>query len=240
MERAGPRQIDVLTAEGRRGDPLHSPDHLLGGSAGKRQKQDAVRINPIDEKMSNPVGKGLRLPGAGPSNHRERRGFHRRFTIYAMLDGATLFLVQISQIVGGHDCQPLLIRSPTVMTGVRPARSIFSSALNFFCSAIATLVCSPCGPLIRPPFCALREGFQDADSNNSASRARWRPRGCSECRYVAGAVRDACCAAADGGAPLQKRCRRRLPSTREDNLLRDVGDVGHLLRSPIKGRGYNP
>src|SRR6516165_7383839 len=54
MEGAGPRQIDLLTAEGRRGDPLHSPDHLLGGSAGKRQKQDAVRINPVDDQMCNP------------------------------------------------------------------------------------------------------------------------------------------------------------------------------------------
>jgi hypothetical protein len=57
-----------LGAEGRRGDPLHS-DHLLGGSAGKRQKQDTVRINAADDKMRNPMGKGLRLPGASAGNH---------------------------------------------------------------------------------------------------------------------------------------------------------------------------
>ena len=73
---------------------------------------DAVRINPADDKMRNPMGKGLRLPGTSPSNHQERRSFHRRLGIYAMLDRATLFLVQVSQIVGRHGCQPLLIRSP--------------------------------------------------------------------------------------------------------------------------------
>jgi hypothetical protein len=58
-----------LGAEGRRGDPLHSPDHLLGASAGKRQKQDTVRINAADDKMHNPMGKGVRLPGASAGNH---------------------------------------------------------------------------------------------------------------------------------------------------------------------------
>jgi hypothetical protein len=60
-----------LGAEGRRGDPLHSPDHLLGAPAGKRQKQDTVRINAADDKMRNPIGRGLRLPGVGASagNH---------------------------------------------------------------------------------------------------------------------------------------------------------------------------
>jgi hypothetical protein len=98
-------------AEGFRSDSRDSPDHFFGGSAGKRQQQDAVRINPADDKMRNPMGKGLRLPGAGASNHQQRRSFRGRFTIYAMLCGATLFLVQTNQIVGGHDCQPLLIRS---------------------------------------------------------------------------------------------------------------------------------
>src|SRR5262245_23453217 len=69
MEGAGPRQIDLLTAEGRRGDPLHSPNHLLGGSASTRQKQDAVRINPVEDQMWNPMGKSLRLPRSGASNH---------------------------------------------------------------------------------------------------------------------------------------------------------------------------
>jgi hypothetical protein len=101
-----------LHAKGFSGDSLDSPDHFFGGSAGKRQQQDAVRINPADDKMRNPMGKGLRLPGTSPSNHQERRSFHRRLGIYAMLDRATLFLVQVSQIVGRHGCQPLLIRSP--------------------------------------------------------------------------------------------------------------------------------
>jgi len=68
VERTRPRQINLLGAWGFRGDPLHSPDHLLGGSAGKRQKQDTVRINPADDKMRNPMGKGLRLPGASAGN----------------------------------------------------------------------------------------------------------------------------------------------------------------------------
>jgi hypothetical protein len=61
-----------------------------------------VRINPADDKMRNPMGKGLRLPGASAGNHQERRGFRCRCAIYAMLYGATLFLVQISQIVADN------------------------------------------------------------------------------------------------------------------------------------------
>ena len=119
MKRSGPRQIDLLAAEGRRGDPLDSPDHLLGGSAGKRQQQDPVRINSIDDKMCNPMGKGLRLPRAGASNHQQRRGRRAVFGVYTVLDGAALFLVQIGQILVRHDglsfqsvCKPLLIRPP--------------------------------------------------------------------------------------------------------------------------------
>jgi hypothetical protein len=93
MKGAGPRQIDLLTAEGRRGDPLHSPDHLLGGSAGKRQKQDAVRINPVEDQMCNPMGKSLRLPRAGASNHKQRRGCRRAFGVYTVLDRMALFRV---------------------------------------------------------------------------------------------------------------------------------------------------
>jgi hypothetical protein len=93
MERAGPRQIDLLTAEGRRGDPLHSPDHLLGGSAGKRQKQDAARINPVDDQMRNPMGKSLRLSRPGTSNHQQRRGRRGAFGVYTVLDRMALFRV---------------------------------------------------------------------------------------------------------------------------------------------------
>jgi hypothetical protein len=50
-------------AEGFRSDSFDSPDHFLGGSAVRRQKQD-TRINRADDKMRNPMGKGLRLPGA--------------------------------------------------------------------------------------------------------------------------------------------------------------------------------
>src|SRR5262249_14160873 len=59
---------------------------------------------------ARPVTRGAR---AGASYHQERRSFRRRFGTYAMLYGAALLLVQISQIVRGHDCQPLLIRSST-------------------------------------------------------------------------------------------------------------------------------
>jgi hypothetical protein len=111
MKRTRPRQINLLGTKSFRSDSLDSPDHFFGGSAGKRQQQDTVRINPADDKMRNPMGKGLRLPGASAGNHQERRGFRCRCAIYAMLYRATLFIVQISQIVGGHDRQPLLIRS---------------------------------------------------------------------------------------------------------------------------------
>jgi len=93
VKRSGPRQIDLLAAEGRRGDPLDSPDHLLGGSAGKRQQQDPVRINSIDDKMCNPMGKGLRLPRAGASNHQQRRGRRGAFGVYTVLDRMALFRV---------------------------------------------------------------------------------------------------------------------------------------------------
>ena len=68
MERTRPRQIELLHAKGLSGDSLDSPDHFFGGSAGKRQQQDAV-IDPSDDKMCNPMGKGFRLPGASASNH---------------------------------------------------------------------------------------------------------------------------------------------------------------------------
>jgi hypothetical protein len=113
VERTGPGQINLLGSQGFRSDSLYSPDHFFGGSAGKRQQQDTVWINPADDKMCNPMGKGLRLPGASASYHQERRSFRRRFGTYAMLYGAALLLVQISQIVRGHHCQPLLIRSST-------------------------------------------------------------------------------------------------------------------------------
>src|SRR5215468_9820955 len=100
MERTRPRQIELLHAKGLRGDSLDSPDHFFGGSASKRQQQDTVRINPADDKMRNPMGKGICLSRTSASNHQERRSFRRRFGIYAMLDGAALLLVQISQIVG--------------------------------------------------------------------------------------------------------------------------------------------
>jgi hypothetical protein len=92
MERAGPGQI-LLAAEGRRGDPLHPPDHLLAGSAGKRQKQDAMRINPVEDQMCNPMGKSLRLPRPGASNHKQRRGRRRAFGVYTVLDRMALFRV---------------------------------------------------------------------------------------------------------------------------------------------------
>jgi hypothetical protein len=81
-----------LGAEGRRGDPLHSPDHLLGGSAGKRQKQGAVRINPVDDQMRNPMGKSLRLPRPGASNHQQRSGRRGAFGVYTVLDRMALFV----------------------------------------------------------------------------------------------------------------------------------------------------
>src|SRR6516162_7279867 len=113
MECPRPRQINLLGAKGSTGDPLDSPNHFFGGSAGKRQQQDTVRLNPGDDKMRNAMGDGLRLPRASASNYQERRSFRRGFEIYAMRNGATLCLVQISQIVGRHGCEPLLIRGPT-------------------------------------------------------------------------------------------------------------------------------
>ena len=47
----------MLDTEGFRCDSLDSSDHFFGGSAGKRQQQDTVRINPADDKMRNPMGK---------------------------------------------------------------------------------------------------------------------------------------------------------------------------------------
>src|SRR5215831_15770212 len=67
VEGPGPRQIDLLAAEGRRGDPLHSPDHFLGGSAGKRQQQDPVRINSIDDKMCNRWARVFVFPEPAPA-----------------------------------------------------------------------------------------------------------------------------------------------------------------------------
>src|SRR5262249_11903452 len=113
VERTRPRQINLLGAKDFRSDSLDSPDHFVGGSAGKRQQQDTVRINPPDDKMGNPMGESLRLPRASANYHPKRRSLPRRFGTYAMLYGAALLLVQISQIVRGHDCQPLLIRSST-------------------------------------------------------------------------------------------------------------------------------
>src|SRR2546430_10465861 len=65
----------------------------------------------VGDEMCNPMGKGLRLARAGASNHQQRRGRRRRFGAYAMLDGAALFLVQISQIFVGYDCLLVVSRS---------------------------------------------------------------------------------------------------------------------------------
>jgi len=72
---------------------VNSPDHFVGGSAGKRQQQDAVRINPTDDKMRNPMGKGLRFAGAGASNHQERRRRRGAFGVDTVLDRMALFRV---------------------------------------------------------------------------------------------------------------------------------------------------
>jgi hypothetical protein len=73
VERTRPRQINLLDAKDFRSDSLDSPDHFV--SAGKRQQQGTVRINPADDKIRNPMGKGLRLPGASASYHQKRRRF---------------------------------------------------------------------------------------------------------------------------------------------------------------------
>src|SRR5262245_60211288 len=110
MERTRPGEINLLGPESFRSDSADAPDHFFGGASGERQQQDAMRINPLDHKVCNPMGKGLRLPGTSASNYQERRSFPRGFEIYAMRNGATLSLVQISQILKRHGCQPLLIR----------------------------------------------------------------------------------------------------------------------------------
>jgi hypothetical protein len=56
VERTRPGQINLLGSQGFRSDSLYSPDHFFGGSAGKRQQQDTVWINPADDKMCNPMG----------------------------------------------------------------------------------------------------------------------------------------------------------------------------------------
>jgi hypothetical protein len=43
--------------------------------------------------MCNPMGKSLRLPRAGASNHKQRRGRRRAFGVYTVLDCMALFRV---------------------------------------------------------------------------------------------------------------------------------------------------
>jgi len=52
-----------------------------------------VRINPIDDKMCNPMGKSLRLPRPGASNHQQRGGRRGAFGVYTVLDRMALFRV---------------------------------------------------------------------------------------------------------------------------------------------------
>src|SRR5262249_34623401 len=62
----------------------------------------ALRVNPINDQVSNAMGKGLRFSRPGACNDQQRDEVDRRPVRDAMLDGETLLPVQISQIFMCH------------------------------------------------------------------------------------------------------------------------------------------
>ena len=64
-----------------------------------------MRTNPIDDQMSDAMSEGLGLARTCAGDHQQRTLIVRKFPRYAMLDGAALFAVQVSQIayrIGFH------------------------------------------------------------------------------------------------------------------------------------------
>jgi hypothetical protein len=74
-------------------DQLVPARHFERRATGEAQQQQALRIASVQNQMSHPVGKHLRLAGAGASGDQQCR---RRFAITtdAVFDGAPLFPVE--------------------------------------------------------------------------------------------------------------------------------------------------
>jgi len=61
-----------------------------------------VRINPIDDEVSHPVGKGLGLARARTGDYEQWSRIESGSIVYAVLNGTSLLLVQVRQIIVSH------------------------------------------------------------------------------------------------------------------------------------------
>src|SRR4029450_10204593 len=104
MKRTRPWQINVSGAESGRSYPFHPPGHVNGGSSRKGQQQDAVRINTVDDQVSDPVGEGLGLASTRASNHKQGFCIDGGAVFNAMFDSVALLPVEITEIIIRHGC----------------------------------------------------------------------------------------------------------------------------------------
>lgn len=71
MKCTRPWQINVSGAETGSSYPFHAAGHVDGSSSRKGQQQDAVRINAVNDQVSDPVREGLGLARTRASNHKQ-------------------------------------------------------------------------------------------------------------------------------------------------------------------------
>jgi hypothetical protein len=102
VERAGPPQIDIPDADGCRRDPLDTVGHVEGGAPGEGQQQNAVGIDAVDNEMSHAMSKGLGLARPRTGNHQQGLRIESGPFLHAVLDGAPLLRIQVSQVVMQH------------------------------------------------------------------------------------------------------------------------------------------
>src|ERR1700730_2935322 len=103
VERASPGQVDVTSATRCCGNGFDPARHFYGGPPCKRQQQNALRIDPIDDQVGNAMGESLGFTCPGSSNHKQRRTIKCRSAFYTMLDCAPLVLIQTLQIIERHN-----------------------------------------------------------------------------------------------------------------------------------------
>jgi hypothetical protein len=90
MKRTRPWQINLSGAESGRSYPFHPTGHVDGSSSREGQQQDAVRINAVNDQVSDPVREGLGLASARASNHKQGFCIDGGAVFNAMFDGVAL------------------------------------------------------------------------------------------------------------------------------------------------------
>ena len=95
MKCTRPRQLLGPSPQNGCRDGLHAPRHLNGSPPGKREKQNSVWINAIDNEVGNPMSKGFGFAGPCSGNNQEWTAGESSVFDGAACDGLPLLFIEI-------------------------------------------------------------------------------------------------------------------------------------------------